>query len=71
MLLQDQVNDVTDYRDLPHREPPLEKLLLGQYGLIVEDISQYLNTNHTLTFDHTTYNNCEREVKIPCIVVGC
>lgn len=45
--LQDQVNDVTDDRDFPLRETPLEKLLLVQYGLIVEDIPQYLHMQNT------------------------
>lgn len=39
VLLQDQINNVTDDRDLPLREAPLQELLLGQHGLILEDIS--------------------------------
>lgn len=47
VFLQDQVNDVTDDRDFPLRETPLEELLLGQYRLVIEDVSQYLHTQNT------------------------
>lgn len=39
VFLQDQINNVTDDRDFPLREAPLQELLLGQQGLILEDIS--------------------------------
>lgn len=39
VFLQDQVYDITHDRDFPLRETPLEELLLGQYGFIVENIS--------------------------------
>lgn len=49
VFLQDQVNDVTGDSDFPLRETPLEELLLVQYGLIVENISEYLSKHKTLT----------------------
>lgn len=43
MFLQDQVNDVTEQRDLPVREAPLKELLPAQDGLVLEEISQHLD----------------------------
>lgn len=74
VFLQDQVNDVTDDRDFPQRETPLEELLLGQYGFVVEDISQHLHTQNT----HSQLNRAVHvsriivsvKVRVHCTLVG-